>query len=112
MRTLVAHEPPLLELLPDATEQRAATEAIIDTFHTDGLGAAWMKFMRNAGFDCRRPTARCPFPRGAVGGRRREAARFFDIDLRPTTQYLPDIEALKASGSRVVVGMGVESRSC
>ena len=37
VRTLVAHEPPLLELLPDATEQRAKTEAVIDTFHRDGL---------------------------------------------------------------------------
>jgi pimeloyl-ACP methyl ester carboxylesterase len=51
VRTLVAHEPPLLELLPDAAQQRANTEAIIDTFHRDGLEAAWMHFMRNAGFD-------------------------------------------------------------
>ena len=51
VRTLVAHEPPLLELLPDAEEQRAATEDIVETFHRDGIGAAWMKFMSNAGFD-------------------------------------------------------------
>ena len=51
VRTLVAHEPPLLELLPDAAQQRANTEAIIDTFHRDGFQAAWMHFMRNAGFD-------------------------------------------------------------
>jgi pimeloyl-ACP methyl ester carboxylesterase len=29
VRTLVAHEPPLLELLPDAAEQRAATDDMI-----------------------------------------------------------------------------------
>src|SRR5689334_6944189 len=50
IRTLVAHEPPLLQLLPDAAEQRANTEAIVDTFHRDGFGAAWAHFMRNAGF--------------------------------------------------------------
>ncbi len=50
IRTLVAHEPPLLELLPDAAEQRVDTEAIVDTFHRDGFRAAWAHFMRNAGF--------------------------------------------------------------
>ena len=39
----------------------------------------------------------------------RQAARFFDIDLRPTTQYLPDIDALKNSPSRVVIGIGADS---
>ena len=39
----------------------------------------------------------------------RQTARFFDIDLRPTTQYLPDIDALKNSPSRVVVGIGADS---
>ena len=49
VRTLVAHEPPLLELLPDADAQRAATDDIIETFHRDGMGAAWGKFMVQRG---------------------------------------------------------------
>ena len=36
-----------------------------------------------------------------------EAARFFDHELRPTTRYLPDVDALKAA--RVVVGIGADS---
>src|SRR6185436_338144 len=51
VRTLVAHETPLLELLPDAAQQRAATQDIIDTFRSDGMHAAWFTFMSNAGFD-------------------------------------------------------------
>ena len=43
VRTLVAHEPPLLELLPDAAEQRAKTEDIIETFHARACEAAWMQ---------------------------------------------------------------------
>ena len=39
--TLVAHEPPLLELLPDAAARRANTEDIIETFRTQGQPAAW-----------------------------------------------------------------------
>jgi pimeloyl-ACP methyl ester carboxylesterase len=106
--TLIAHEPPLLELLPDATQQRANTEAIIDTFHRDGFGAAWMHFMRNAGFDVS-PDDAPPAPAEQSEDEVRQAARFFEIDLRPTTRYLPDIEALKASRTRVVIGVGVDS---
>jgi pimeloyl-ACP methyl ester carboxylesterase len=108
VRTLVAHEPPLLELLPDAAKQRANTEAIIDTFHRDGFEAAWMHFMRNAGFDVS-PDDAPPGPAAPSEDEIRQTARFFDIDLRPTTRYLPDIDALKKSPSRVVVGIGADS---
>ena len=109
VRTLVAHEPPLLELLPDAAQQRANTEDIIETFHAAGLEAAWFKFMVTAGFDTtmlEKMPAEAPEP---TQQDLREAARFFDHELRPTTRYLPDIDALKTSSSRVVIGIGADS---
>jgi pimeloyl-ACP methyl ester carboxylesterase len=110
VRTLVAHEPPLLELLPDATQQRATTEDIIDTFHTAGMHAAWYKFMVTAGFDMTGPDgAPVEAPPEPSDQDRAEAARFFDHELRPTTRYVPDIDALKNGSSRVLVGLGVES---
>jgi pimeloyl-ACP methyl ester carboxylesterase len=108
VRTLVAHEPPLLELLPDATEQRAATEAIVDTFHRDGFAAAWAHFMRNAGFGLDpgdAPPEKAPSDREI-----RENTRFFEIDLRPTTRFVPDVDALRSGPTRVVIGIGVDSR--
>jgi len=39
----------------------------------------------------------------------RQAARFFEIDLLPTTRYRPDVDALKNSPSRVVIGIGADS---
>ena len=36
---------------PTPRQQRAATADIVETFRPDGLQAAWMKFMVNAGFD-------------------------------------------------------------
>jgi pimeloyl-ACP methyl ester carboxylesterase len=108
VRTLIAHEPPLLELLPDAAEQRAATDAIVDTFHRDGFGAAWMHFMGNAGFDVS-PDDAPSGPAEPSEDEARQAARFFEIDLRPTTRYLPDIDALKNGPTRVVIGIGVDS---
>jgi pimeloyl-ACP methyl ester carboxylesterase len=110
--TLVAHEPPLLELLPDAEQQRAATQDITDTFLADGLQAAWMKFMVNAGFDLAAFGDGPPEPQGAPVNPEQEmaeGARFFVHDLAPTTQYLPDFEALRESATRIVVGLGAES---
>ena len=113
VRTLVAHEPPLLELLPDALQQRANTEDIVATFHAAGPQAAWYKFMVNAGFDMTFDTtqpAKMPAEQTEPTERDvREAARFFDHELRPTTRYLPDIDALKNCPSRVVIGIGVDS---
>jgi pimeloyl-ACP methyl ester carboxylesterase len=106
--TLIAHEPPLLDLLPDAAEQRANTEAIIDTFHRDGFGAGWAHFMRNAGFEVSVDEAPEAPPEESPD-EVRQAARFFDIDLRATCFYDADIEALRAGPTRVVVGVGVDS---
>ncbi|MGV0741482.1 alpha/beta fold hydrolase [Mycolicibacterium sp. XJ870] len=106
VRTLVAHEPPLLELLPDAAEQRAATEAIIATFHRDGHQAAFGQFMANAGFEL--PAEAPEMPAGPPDPLEvANATHFFDHELRATTRYLPDIAALKAG--RVVLGLGEES---
>jgi pimeloyl-ACP methyl ester carboxylesterase len=110
--TLVAHEPPLLELLPDAEQQRAATQDITDTFLREGLHAAWMKFMVNAGFDLAAFGDGPPEPQGEPVNPEQELAegtRFFVHDLAPTTQYLPDFDALRASPSRIVIGLGAES---
>jgi len=116
VRTLVAHEPPLLELLPDAAQQRAATQDIIDTFRSDGMHAAWFTFMSNAGFDMsagdggRDPAPAQPAEQSEPSEtERREAARFFEHELWHTTQYQPDIEALRAAPTRVLVGLGTES---
>lgn len=109
VRTLVAHEPPLLELLPDPARHRADTETIIETFRSDGLHAAWYQFMVTAGFDMSGPTDGAPIeaPPEPTEQETREATRFFNHELRDTTQYLPDIPALKAA--RVVVGIGATS---
>src|SRR6478735_30122 len=113
VRTLVAHEPPLLDLLPDAEQHRAATEEIIATFHRDGPEAAWGAFMVHAGFDLDDPNAGPPpgpEPTAEQQAKQHaDAARFFDHELRETTQFLPDVAALRASTSRVVIGLGVES---
>jgi len=113
VRTLVVHEPPLLELLPasEAAKQRAATQDIIATFHSDGPGAAMAKFMATAGFD--QSDGDAPAPQGPppssdeMTKQLADLSRFFNHELLCTTTYVPDLEALRAS--RVIVGIGAES---
>lgn len=110
VRTLVAHEPPLLDLLPNAAEHHAATEAVIETYHRDGIEAAWFAFMATAGYDVTGDGEGAPGPDFEPTEQDlANSARFFAHELRGTTRYVPDIAALKAA--RVVVGVGVESRS-
>lgn len=107
VRTLIAHEPPLLDLLPDAADWRAATEDIVRTFHEQGAGAAWGRFMVSAGFAAAGddhqppPDAHEPTPQETA-----DNARFFDHDLRATTRYMPELAGLTATTTRIVVGVG------
>jgi pimeloyl-ACP methyl ester carboxylesterase len=110
--TLVAHEPPLIDVLPDAAAQRDAMQAITDTFLTEGLQAAWMAFMVNAGFDLAAFGDGPPESQGEPVNPDQELAegrRFFVHDLAPTCQYLPDFDAMAAASPRVVIGLGAES---
>ena len=45
VRTLIAHEPPVAELLPDAPHIRAAVDEIEDAYRAYGPGAGWGKFV-------------------------------------------------------------------
>jgi pimeloyl-ACP methyl ester carboxylesterase len=109
LRTLVAHEPPVLELLPDAAEHRTRTEDIIETFHRDGVGAAWMKFMQTAGFDMDAEGGPAGPPGEPSEQDLADSARFFAHELRGTTRYVPDLAALRSGTTRLVIGIGVES---
>jgi pimeloyl-ACP methyl ester carboxylesterase len=111
VRTLIAHEPPVTELLPEAAQQRAVTEDMIETFHRDGPAAAWAKFMANVGFDTAGGDQGAPVdpPPSAdeQAEQRADMTRFFDHEMRCTITYRPDIEALKRAD--VVVGIGADS---
>jgi hypothetical protein len=48
VRTLVAHEPPVVELLRDAAQLRAQSQGIYDTYRADGADTAMAKFMAHA----------------------------------------------------------------
>ncbi|MDJ0380533.1 alpha/beta hydrolase [Streptomyces sp. G-G2] len=134
VRTLVAHEPPLLELLPDAAERRADAEAVVEVFRREGVGAAWARFMATIDTAPGAPatsadappqaTRQAPAATPADTGPDRDAeapfepspqdllnsARFFGHELHGTVTHQPDFRALAAGTSRIVVGVGADSR--
>jgi len=113
VRTLVAHEPPVVELLPDAAQVRAQIQDIYDTYRAEGSDKAMVKFMAHAGL-FGEPSERAGAPRWEPSpeqmARMRAANDVFLAHLiRPTTRYRPDIEALRAASTRIVVAAGATS---
>jgi clorobiocin biosynthesis protein CloN7 len=114
VRTLVAHEPPVVELLPDAAQLRAQIEDIYDTYRADGAETAMAKFMAHAGLGGE-PGQQADAPRWEPSpeqmARMRASTDVFLAHLiRPTTRYRPDIEALQAASTHTVVAAGVTSK--
>lgn len=113
VRTLVAHEPPITCFLPDAAAADAANDDIVETYLRDGTAAAYGKFLASAGFDSpgggdgeQAGPPQMPPPNPA---QERNDRHFFLNLVRPTTRYRPDVDALKAAPTRVVVGVGADS---
>ena len=114
VRTLVAHEPPVVELLPDSAQVRAQIQDIYDTYRADGADKAMQKFMAHAGLGAAPgQKAEAPLwePSPEQMARMRATTEVFLAHLiRPTTRYRPDIEALRTAPTRIVVAVGATSK--
>jgi len=114
VRTFVSHEPPATALLPDPARERAAMAEIVETFRTAGIGPAMQKFMVQTRIRSRPP----PPPAGEPTPEMREGMaqmkRNMDFWLGhyflAIAAYEPDFNALKAGPTRIVPGVGEESR--
>ncbi|MCY0943834.1 alpha/beta fold hydrolase [Streptomyces antarcticus] len=116
VRTLVAHEPPTAQVLPD---REAALEVCADihtTYQRDGMGPAMAKFIAVAGRQGPFPAdwADEPAPDPALFGLPTEDDGSRDDPLlgqnmRGCTGYRPDFAALRAATTRIVVAAGKES---
>ncbi len=110
----VAHEPPVVELLPDSAQLRAQIQDIYDTYRAEGADKAMSKFITHAGLD-EAPGEEADAPRWEPSpeqiARMRAATDVFLAHLiRPTTRYRPGIEALRAASTRIVVAAGATSK--
>jgi len=110
---LVAHEPPLFELLPDGERLRALNAEVHETYRREGVGPALEKFLTMAGFS--RPAPSRPRIEGdATPDEARARVRanlgfFLGQMLLGIAAYRPDRAALQSAPTRVVVGCGTTS---
>jgi pimeloyl-ACP methyl ester carboxylesterase len=107
VQTVIAHEPPLLELLDDREQQRAATEDIIATHLAGDVKGAFLKFLANAGIHLPDEVVAAILP--ADPQSQADADFQYEHMIRPTTRFVPDIATLRDGPTRVVVGIGEES---
>jgi pimeloyl-ACP methyl ester carboxylesterase len=116
VRTLVAHEPPAAQVLPDREQALAAVVDIRDTYEREGLGPAMAKFIAVTSWKGPIPAdlADQPVPNPADLGMPTEddGSRddpMFGQNILATTHYEYDFDALRTASTRIVVGAGAES---
>lgn len=116
VRTLVAHEPPTAQVLPDREEALAAVADVRRTYDREGWGPAMAKFIALSGLRGPIPAdfADQPAPSPADFGLPTEDDGnrddpLFKQNLVTCTHYEPDVNALRAATTRIVVGVGAES---
>jgi pimeloyl-ACP methyl ester carboxylesterase len=108
--TVIAHEPPLNELVDDRERLRAGCDGIIATYLAQGPEAAWGAFLAMSGIA--QPEDDAPPP--PLQGERNpqdvaDERHFFLHELRPTTRFRPDLDALRTGSTKLVVGIGEDS---
>ncbi|HEY7274893.1 MAG TPA: alpha/beta hydrolase [Trebonia sp.] len=116
VRTLVAHEPPSVQELPDREQALAMCEAIHETYLRDGVGPGMAKFIAFGSYPG-------PFPEGFADEPGPDPANFglpteddgsrddplLGLNMPSIPAYKHDFDALRAAPTRIVIGVGEES---
>jgi pimeloyl-ACP methyl ester carboxylesterase len=106
---VIAHEPPVVELLPDVDAHRAQTADVLATYHRDGVGPAMLKFLEHAGPIMDQPEDGQPDEE--LEQRFSGNIDFFLTREMPNiVRFVPDIATLRTNGANVVLAGGVDSR--
>ena len=116
IRTLVAHEPPSAQDLPDREQALAACEGIKQTYLREGFGPGMAKFIALVSYDGPLPDgyADQPGPDPAMFGLPTEDDGSRDdallrLNMPSCPAYRHDFDALRAAPCRIVIGVGAES---
>jgi pimeloyl-ACP methyl ester carboxylesterase len=116
VRTLVAHEPPSAQPLPDRDEVLATCAAIHETYLREGFGPAMAQFIAFV-------MVPGPLPAGFAGQPAPDPAAFglpagddgsrdhplVGLNMLTTPSYEHDFSAVRAAPTRVVIGVGTTS---
>ena len=114
--TLVAHEPPIISVLPDAAAAQRARNGITEAYNAKGMGAGMATFIGLTMWqgEFTDDYFAQPAPDPAMFGMPTEDDGKRDDPLLserslPVTDYRPDAEALAAASTRVVIAVGEET---
>jgi pimeloyl-ACP methyl ester carboxylesterase len=116
VRTLIAHEPPAFQVLPDREQALAAIVDIHETYRRSGLGPGMAKFLlliQHKG----------PVPAEFFADQAPDPAAFglpteddgsrddpmIGQNFMSSTHYQPEYDALRGASTRIVVAAGTES---
>jgi pimeloyl-ACP methyl ester carboxylesterase len=116
VRTLVAHEPPTAQVLPDREQALAANRDIHETYLRSGFGAGMAKFIAFV-------SQKGPVPADYLDRPAPDPAMFglptdddgsrgdplLGQNMIATSHYQLDFDALRAASTRIVIGAGAES---
>jgi len=115
VHTLVAHEPPAAQVLPDREQALAAARGIHETYLRRGMGPAMARFLELTSLKGPIPTdlADRPGPDPADFGLPTEDDGTRDDPMLSTiiatSHYEHDFAALREAETRIVIGAGAES---
>jgi pimeloyl-ACP methyl ester carboxylesterase len=116
VRTLIAHEPPLITALPDRDRALAASRDVHDTYMREGLGAGMAKFIALTSHKGEIPADWLdrPAPDPAMFGLPTEDDGSRDdpllgMAMGSATVFELDFDALRGTSTRIVMAAGSES---
>lgn len=109
IHTVVAHEPPLEGLLDDHQQLRVNSDDMVECYLGGDVVGAWIRFFDGADIDMH-PDGVADWINNRTDQQEiADEAFFFAHTLRPTSWWQPDVDALRAIASHIVIGVGVES---
>jgi pimeloyl-ACP methyl ester carboxylesterase len=114
--TLVAHEPPLIPVLPDAEAADRARAGIRDVYEAKGWGAGMAAFVAMTSWQgeftdeyfAQPPADPAAFGMPTEDDGSREDPLLSDRSWA-VSSYQPDVDALRAAPTRIVIAVGEES---
>jgi pimeloyl-ACP methyl ester carboxylesterase len=118
VRTVVAHEPPTVGLLPAGDPRRTTVRAVRDLYRRQGVAAAMQAFVAATGLRVVSESARhAPeSPEAAVHAQERLVRMeqniefFLDCVVLPAATYVPDVAALRSASPPIVIAVGRTSK--
>jgi pimeloyl-ACP methyl ester carboxylesterase len=114
--TLVAHEPPLIPVLPDAEAAERAQAAVRDAYEARGSNAGMAAFIAMTSWQgqfteeyfAQPPADPVAFGMGTEDDGSRDDPLLSDRSWA-VTGYRPDVDALAAARTRIIIAVGEES---